>query len=560
MRLLMIVLASELKIDAGGNNLSKFKYDPMALVSSFPYVHADTGGLTQNEFDYILDYVLNNDGTFMGNLADFINDVSSSIPDFDVFPVDVKASLVDAAVSNSLSTDVIDMINDASVTWAEACFWLGVSLGNYLGILISTEEKISWDYLKLRMQANCQVFYAYGTTLNDGDYDTEIDDDDDYDDDSDDDNYDYYRNYNFYHHYSEENMQSTYNPCSDDCNKFYPYGSVFNDNANFVNDDESSGEININHAFPFFGISHSSLWVNTNGVISFVREIWQYTPIEFPLGNEWKMVAPFWADVDTGNGGNVYWRETTDPKIVARAIKDINTYTCDLLDVVWVFIATWDNTAFYGAHSDASRELRNTFQAVLISDGEKSFAIYNYCDIEWTTGTASYGNTQGVGGTPAQVGFNAGDGVTFFAVPSSFQPEVIDIEETTNVGVPGRYVFQLNGETIIEACSCIEPNCVVVGCSRYEIHTNELKWAEAKTKCEMDGGRLATLNTHDIYTTVRQYMLTNALDEEVKKGFWIGLNDRDSEGNFVWSDGSTLEPNNNHQKDQINGQDCVQLW
>ncbi|XP_077867226.1 sushi, nidogen and EGF-like domain-containing protein 1 [Saccoglossus kowalevskii] len=283
------------------------------------------------------------------------------------------------------------------------------------------------------------------------------------------------------------------------------------------------------------------------------------------------MVAPFWADVNTRNGGNVYWRETTDPKIVARAIKDINTYTCDLLDVVWVFIATWDNTAFYGAESDASRELRNTFQAVLISDGEKSFAIYNYCDIEWTTGEASDGNTQGIGGTPAQVGFNAGDGVTFFAVPSSFKPEVIDIEETTNVGVPGRYVFQLNGENIIEACSCIEPNCVVVGCNRYEIHTTEIKWAKAKTKCEMDGGRLATLNTHHIYKTVRQYILTNALDEEVNKGFWIGLNDRDSEGNFVWSDGSTLEPgdfsrwaadqpNDNHQGDPINGQDCVQLW
>lgn len=44
------------------------------------------------------------------------------------------------------------------------------------------------------------------------------------------------------------------------------------------------------------------------------------------------------------------------------------------------------------------------FQAVLITNGQHSFTIYNYEDIQWTTGTASGGNsTTGLGGTPAQV-------------------------------------------------------------------------------------------------------------------------------------------------------------
>ena len=46
---------------------------------------------------------------------------------------------------------------------------------------------------------------------------------------------------------------------------------------------------------------------------------------------------------------------------------------------------------------------RNTFQAVLISNGRHSFVIFNYDKITWTTGTASSGNETGLGGTPAQV-------------------------------------------------------------------------------------------------------------------------------------------------------------
>ena len=46
----------------------------------------------------------------------------------------------------------------------------------------------------------------------------------------------------------------------------------------------------------------------------------------------------------------------------------------------------------------------NTFQAVLITNGQHSFTIYNFEDIQWTTGTASGGSSSnGLGGTPAQV-------------------------------------------------------------------------------------------------------------------------------------------------------------
>ena len=45
----------------------------------------------------------------------------------------------------------------------------------------------------------------------------------------------------------------------------------------------------------------------------------------------------------------------------------------------------------------------NTFQAILVTNGRHSFAIFNYNLIMWTTGTASGGSEDGLGGTPAQV-------------------------------------------------------------------------------------------------------------------------------------------------------------
>ena len=46
------------------------------------------------------------------------------------------------------------------------------------------------------------------------------------------------------------------------------------------------------------------------------------------------------------------------------------------------------------------------------------------------------------------MGFNAGDGVNYFVVPSSRTPEVADIEETSNVDVPGRWIFRIDLATI----------------------------------------------------------------------------------------------------------------
>ena len=76
--------------------------------------------------------------------------------------------------------------------------------------------------------------------------------------------------------------------------------------------------------------------------------------------------------------------------------------------------------------------------------------MYADGEIQWTTGDAS-GGVSGLGGTPAQVGFNAGDGVNFAKVPASRTPDIINIDTTSNVGIPGVWIFQVNEARIVIA-------------------------------------------------------------------------------------------------------------
>ena len=52
-----------------------------------------------------------------------------------------------------------------------------------------------------------------------------------------------------------------------------------------------------------------------------------------------------------------------------------------------------------------------------------------------------------------QVGFNAGDGLRYFSVPGSRQAAIVDVETTTNVGLPGRWMFRID-DVSVEAGGC----------------------------------------------------------------------------------------------------------
>ena len=91
--------------------------------------------------------------------------------------------------------------------------------------------------------------------------------------------------------------------------------------------------------------------MNTNGVISFLGAVSQFTPDPFPLGDNRRLISPFWGDVDTRKGGTVLYRESIDPVLLDRATKDVRRVFLNhrRFSASWIFIATWDRVAFYGA-------------------------------------------------------------------------------------------------------------------------------------------------------------------------------------------------------------------
>ena len=89
---------------------------------------------------------------------------------------------------------------------------------------------------------------------------------------------------------------------------------------------------------------------------------------------------------------------------------------------------------------------------MLATDGLLSFVIFLYADgeIQWTTGDASDG-FDGLGGIPAQVGFDAGDGIRHATIPGSRTDAIINITQTSNVGIPGVWIFRIDGQEVVLA-------------------------------------------------------------------------------------------------------------
>nr|XP_032600640.1 alpha-tectorin-like [Taeniopygia guttata] len=228
----------------------------------------------------------------------------------------------------------------------------------------------------------------------------------------------------------------------------YLFGPGVGDEATHHEDDGTSPEIFLQENF-FFGHAYHSLYVNNNSVVSFGTMVPEFTPQPFPLPGHRPFVAPYWADVDTRLGGNVFYWQSRDAQLLACLAQDLAPAVPpgDLPPQptfptpTWAFVATWDCVAYFGAASDKV----NTFQAVLTSDGVTCFVLLNYGDLQWTTGISNQGDPHtGLGGIPAQAGFNSGDDIHYYNVPGSRTPAVQSLNHRSNLGVPGRWAFRVD--------------------------------------------------------------------------------------------------------------------
>ncbi len=95
---------------------------------------------------------------------------------------------------------------------------------------------------------------------------------------------------------------------------------------------------------------------------------------------------------------------------------------------------------------------QNTYQAVLVSDEIRSYTIFNYGTINWTSSTAS-GSLGGRGGRQsAIIGFNGGNGTGFTGLPYSGEGEQYRLARDTPAIVPGRWVYRVDEEIVRGGC------------------------------------------------------------------------------------------------------------
>ena len=73
----------------------------------------------------------------------------------------------------------------------------------------------------------------------------------------------------------------------------------------------------------------------------------------------------------------------------------------------------------------------------MATDGNRTYVYFLYRDLPW-------------GDSSTVIGFNAGDGVRSFTLPLSQTNSVRDIVHTSNIGVPGVYIFRVDQETILQ--------------------------------------------------------------------------------------------------------------
>ncbi len=158
----------------------------------------------------------------------------------------------------------------------------------------------------------------------------------------------------------------------------------------YRNDDRSSLSLPLPFNFCFYGQTYNSVFINNNGSISFDAPHGTFVPDSFPT-IFYKMIAPFWADVDTRNlqSGLVYYKITATHMIV-----------------------TWDHVGYYDKHADK----KNTFQ-LIITNGQDTIlkpgknVSFRYDEMQWTTG--DIGGINGFSYPAATIGANLGDSVKF---------------------------------------------------------------------------------------------------------------------------------------------------
>lgn len=71
------------------------------------------------------------------------------------------------------------------------------------------------------------------------------------------------------------------------------------------------------------------------------------------------MIVPYWCDIHIGNGGNIWYSESINQTLLTLLSEEIKLLFPEFINfkASWIFTATWNDVAFYGADADGQQKV-----------------------------------------------------------------------------------------------------------------------------------------------------------------------------------------------------------
>ncbi|CAG0901758.1 unnamed protein product [Darwinula stevensoni] len=209
-------------------------------------------------------------------------------------------------------------------------------------------------------------------------------------------------------------------------------------------DDFGSREIPLTTPIVFYGHIYQSLYVNANGILSFLTEIPSFFNVQFPL--DYPIIAPLYTDVDTRASGSVFFRESKEPGLLDRVERDVKRFFSKGTGFrpQSLIIVTWNRVGYFNAKSNKV----NTYQTVVATDGRDTFAFFLYPSggIEWIQGE---GKNKPMPDARAQAGLISGDG-RMYTLRGSGTDQVKNLDKWSNTGTAGYWAFHVGRTGLID--------------------------------------------------------------------------------------------------------------
>lgn len=200
----------------------------------------------------------------------------------------------------------------------------------------------------------------------------------------------------------------------------------FNSNALGANDDGSTEPVDIGFPINFFGIKQRLIYINNNGNITFTGPQSVFVPAGLS-GGAYKIIAPYWGDVDTRYGGS----------LVTYGSGTVNGSAA--YGVNWVGVRKFPGTS---ASTISCQLVIIHIGTVQGYEGDDNFDFeFNYNVMNWGPGGVGWSNG------------NYGGNNVYYENPSSYGT----LKDSSNGDVAGRYTFTVRGGAVVATTVSVTP-------------------------------------------------------------------------------------------------------